>query len=249
MQPSVVSVVMPVYNAEAWLHQSIESVLRQSHAALELIAIDDGSRDRSWDILQASARQDARIKPLQMPRNGGVAAARNAGLAAASGQYVAFLDSDDAWHPRKLEWQLDQMIATGAQVSYGAYDRVSPQGQLLSQVRPQREVGYRDMLKSNHIGHLTGMYARSLGAVAFQRVGHEDYVFWLDLVRRAGHAICIDAPAALASYLVRDGSVSSNKLRAAAWQWQIYRRIERLGVLSSAFYMSHYTWHAVRKRQ
>ncbi|SEL09586.1 Glycosyl transferase family 2 [Pseudoxanthomonas sp. GM95] len=249
MQPSVVSVVMPVYNAEAWLRHSIDSVLQQTHAALELIAIDDGSIDRSWEILQEAARDDARIKPLQLARNAGVAAARNAGLAAANGGHVAFLDSDDWWHPRKLEWQLGQMIATGAQVSYGAYDRVSSQGRLLSQVRPRPEVDYRDMLRSNHIGHLTGMYARNLGAVEFQRVGHEDYVFWLDLVRRAGHAICIDAPTPLASYLVREGSVSSNKLRAAAWQWQIYRRIERLGLLSSAIYMSHYAWHAVHKRK
>jgi len=244
----MVSVVMPIYNAEQWLRRSIGSVLRQTQSSLELIAIDDGSSDRSWAILQECARLDVRIKPIRMERNGGVAAARNVGIAAAIGGYVAFLDSDDWWHPRKLEWQLAQMIATGARVSYGSYDRVTPQGRLLSQVRPRQEVHYRDMLKSNHIGHLTGMYARSLGAAGFQRVGHEDYVFWLDLVRRAGQATCISAPAPLAWYLVRDGSVSSNKLRAAAWQWRIYRRIERLGLLRSALYMLHYTWHAVHKR-
>lgn len=248
MQPSVVSVVMPVYNAEQWLRHSIGSVLRQTHSSLELIAIDDGSSDQSWDILREYARLDPRIRPIQLERNGGVAAARNAGIAVATGGYIAFLDSDDWWHPRKLEWQLAQMIAAGARVSYGAYDRVTLHGRLLSQVRPRREVHYRDMLKSNHIGHLTGMYARSLGTVEFRRVGHEDYVFWLDLVRRAGRAICISAPTPLASYLVRDGSVSSNKLRAAAWQWQIYRRIERLGWPRSAFYMCHYAWHAIRKR-
>lgn len=248
MQPSIVSVVMPVFNAAPWLRRSIGSVLEQTHASLELLAIDDGSSDRSWDILQEYAQRDVRIKPIQMARNGGVAAARNAGIASAIGGYIAFLDSDDWWHPRKLEWQLAQMIVAGARISYGAYDRVTQQGHLLSQVRPRASVDYRDMLKSNHIGHLTGMYARSLGAAEFRRVGHEDYVFWLDLVRRAGPALCISAPTPLAWYLVRDGSVSSNKLRAAAWQWQIYRRIERLGLVSSARYMFHYVWHAVRKR-
>lgn len=248
MPPSLVSVVMPVYNAEQWLGRSIESVLRQTHPSLELLAVDDGSSDRSWDILCECASQDGRIKPIRLQRNAGVAAARNAGLAMATGSYIAFLDSDDWWHPRKLEWQLAQMVSTGAQVSYGPYDRVTPQGRLLSQVRPRDTVDYRDMLRSNHIGHLTGMYARTLGEAGFQRVGHEDYVFWLDLVRRSGRAICIRAPSPLAWYLVRDGSVSSSKLRAAAWQWRIYRRIERLGWLSSALYMFCYTWHAVRKR-
>jgi glycosyltransferase involved in cell wall biosynthesis len=248
MSIPVVSVVMPIYNAEQWLGRSIDSVLQQTHPALELIAVDDGSTDGSWGMLQRYAALDARARVIRLERNGGVAAARNAGMAAATGQYVAFLDSDDWWHPRKLEWQVAQMLQSGAQVSYGAYDRVTSQGRLLSQVRPRRSVDYRDMLKSNHIGHLTGMYERSLGAAGFQRVGHEDYVFWLEMVRRAGRAICIDAPAPLAWYLVRNGSVSANKIRAAAWQWRIYRRIERLGWLASATYMCHYGWHAVRKR-
>lgn len=248
MSPYLVSVVMPVYNAEPWMRRSIDSVLRQTHTSLELIAVDDGSSDGSWAVLQDYAGTDDRVRPIRLERNGGVAAARNAGIAAATGSHVAFLDSDDWWHPRKLEWQLAQMIAAGVQVSYGPYDRVTPQGRLLSQVRPREAVDYRDMLKSNHIGHLTGMYERSLGAAGFRRVGHEDYVFWLELVRRAGRAICISTQEPLAWYLVRDGSVSSNKIRAAAWQWRIYRQIERLGWLPSAVYMFHYTWHAVRKR-
>jgi glycosyltransferase involved in cell wall biosynthesis len=248
MSPSLVSVVMPVYNAEPWLRRSVESVLRQTHASLELIAVDDGSTDGSWAMLQAYAAEDARVRPIRLARNGGVAAARNAGIAAATGSHVAFLDSDDWWHPRKLEWQLAQMVAAGVRVSYGPYDRVTPQGRLLSQVRPREAVDYRDMLKSNHIGHLTGMYERSLGEAGFRRVGHEDYVFWLELVRRAGRAICVEAQEPLAWYLVREGSVSSNKIRAAAWQWRIYREIERLGWLASTVYMFHYAWHAVRKR-
>ena len=248
MSLPVVSVVMPVYNAEHWLGRSIDSVLQQTHPALELIAVDDCSSDRSWDRLQRYAALDARVRVIRLEQNGGVAAARNVGIAAATGQYIAFLDSDDWWHPRKLEWQLAQMIQSGVQVSYGPYDRVTPQGRLLSQVRPRSSVEYRDMLKSNHIGHLTGMYERSLGAAGFQRVGHEDYVFWLGMVRRAGRAICISAPEPLAWYLVRNGSVSANKIRAAAWQWRIYRQIERLGWLASAIYMCHYGWHAMRKR-
>jgi glycosyltransferase involved in cell wall biosynthesis len=245
----VVSVVMPVYNADRYLCKSIDSVLQQTHRALELIVVDDCSSDRSWALIGEYAAADSRVRAIRLDANGGVAAARNAGLAAATGSHIAFLDSDDWWHPRKLERQLLHMARTGARISFTAYDRVATDGRLLSRVRPPAAVSMHDMLKSNRIGHSTGMFERDLGHVPFQVVGHEDYVFWLELVRRAGRAVCVEGSEPLAWYLVRDGSVSANKWRAARWQWRIYRDIEKLGWLSSCRFMLHYVWHAVRKRR
>jgi glycosyltransferase involved in cell wall biosynthesis len=240
---------MPVFNAEATLRRAIDSVLQQSHSAFEVIAVDDGSLDASWALLQAYAAADPRVRPLRVAANGGVAAARNLALAAAAGQFVAFLDSDDWWHPQKLERQLATMRNTGALVSYTAFQRVGEDGRVLSNVVPPREVRYRDMLRSNHIGNLTGMYARDLGDMRFLRIGHEDYVFWLDCVRRAGRAVCVPSDEPLAWYLVRANSVSSNKIRAATWQWRIYRDIEKLGLAASIYYMAFYICHALSKRR
>jgi teichuronic acid biosynthesis glycosyltransferase TuaG len=244
-----VSVIMPVYNAGAWLRRSVDSVLEQSHADLELIAIDDGSHDDSLAILDAYARSDTRVRVLRQPCNGGVAAARNAGIAAARGDYVAFLDADDWWHVSKLEKQLASMRASGAMISYAAYWRVAEDGRVLSQVTPPARVNWRQMLASNVIGNLTGIYARQLGDVPFRRMGHEDYVFWLEQVRRAGEAVRVESAEPLAWYLVRDGSLSSNKLRAAGWQWAIYRDVEELGLWTSALYMIRYVRHALIKRK
>lgn len=244
----LVSVVMPVYNAARWLKRPVESVLAQTHSSWELLAVDDGSGDESVALLDAYARTDDRIRILHQPQNGGVAAARNAGLDAARGDYIAFLDADDWWHPRKLELQLAAMRASGARVSYAAYQRVAEDGRPLSRVTPPARVTWNDMLGSNFIGHLTGMYARSLGDARFQRIGHEDYVFWLDRVRRAGHAIRVDHDEPLAYYLVRGGSVSANKLRAARWQWTIYRDVEKLGFFRSLRCMARYAWNALAKR-
>ena len=242
-----VSVIMPVYNAEATMRRSIESVLGQTHADLQLLLVDDGSRDGSAAIIGEYAARDARVTAIHQA-NGGVAAARNAGLRAATGTHVAFCDSDDWWAPHKLELQLEQMRASDALVCYTAYQRVSEDGRPLSRVLPPLRVEYRDMLGSNHIGNLTGLYDRRLGDIEFQRVGHEDYVFWLDRVRRAGHAERVPEGRPLAYYLVRGGSVSSNKLRAAGWQWRIYREIERLNWPRSAWCMLHYMAHALLKR-
>ena len=101
---TLVSVVMPVYNAQATMVRSIDSVLAQTHRQLELILVDDGSRDGSAAIMDAYAARDARVVAVRQP-NGGVAAARNRGLREARGTHVAFLDSDDWWEPEKLALQ------------------------------------------------------------------------------------------------------------------------------------------------
>jgi glycosyltransferase involved in cell wall biosynthesis len=245
----LVSIVMPAYNAAATIVRSIESVLAQTHRALELVIVDDCSTDGTSAVIERFARADARIRPLRQPHNAGVAAARNAAIAAAYGDYVAFLDSDDWWHPRKLELQIGQMKSAGARVSYSAYQRVDEEGRVLSLVNPPPAVTHADMLRSNFIGNLTGMYERSLGDIAFQRIGHEDYVFWLQMVRRAGHAIRIDHDEPLAFYLVRKGSVSANKWRAALWQWRIYRDVECLSLPRAWLCMVRYAGNALVKRR
>lgn len=243
-----VSVIMPAYNAASTLQASMDSVLGQAYRSVELLVVDDCSRDASWAIAEAAAARDARVVPLRQRTNQGVAAARNLGIEAATGSIIAFLDSDDTWHPEKLDRQVSHMLTTGALVSYAAYRRVDAQGRTLSLVHPPPHVRHADMLKSNRIGNLTGAYERSLGDARFQRIGHEDYVFWLDLVRRAGEATRIPDARPLADYLVRDGSLSGNKLRAAGWQWRIYREIERLDPLRAGWYFAHYAGNALLKR-
>lgn len=98
----MVSVIIPVYNGECFLREAIESVLAQTYRPLELIVVDDGSTDRTSEI----ARSYAQISYIRQP-NGGVAAARNRGIQATSGEYLAFLDSDDVWLPGKLALQME----------------------------------------------------------------------------------------------------------------------------------------------
>ncbi len=246
---NLVSVVMPAYNAAATLEASMRSVLGQSHTKLELVVVDDCSSDDSLGIAQRIAAQDGRVLVLHLGVNAGVAAARNAGIQAGAGDWVAFLDSDDRWHPEKLRAQLEHMQRTGVRVSYCAYQRVDEAGRVLSTVIPPAAVDHAAMLRSNRIGNLTGIYHRSLGDARFQRVGHEDYVFWLQMVRRAGQAVRVDYPEPLAWYLVRPASLSADKGRAARWQWHIYRDIEKMGRVRALWYFLHYAVNALRKRR
>ena len=94
----LISVIMPVYKVEAYLEESIESVLRQDHRELELILIDDGSPDRCGSICDAYAAKDSRVRVIHQ-KNGGAAAAKNAGLRIATGTWLSFVDSDDYLEP------------------------------------------------------------------------------------------------------------------------------------------------------
>ena len=110
----LVSVILPTYNRAATLDRAVRSVLLQSYQNLELIVIDDGSTDETSSYV--STIQDKRLRYLRQERNQGVAAARNAGMAAANGQLIAFLDSDDAWMPEKLSRQVAQMQRSAPRV-------------------------------------------------------------------------------------------------------------------------------------
>ena len=104
-----VSVVVPMYNAERFIGECIDSALAQSFTSFELLIVDDGSRDRSAEIVEAYARRDDRVRLLRHPdgANLGVSRTRRLGISSASGEFIAFLDADDAFEPTKLERQLD----------------------------------------------------------------------------------------------------------------------------------------------
>jgi len=103
----LVSAIVPCHNAGTFVREAVESIIRQGYQNIQIIVVDDGSTDDSVDQLDGFADRISLIRQ----RNSGPASARNAGLRVAKGDYVAFLDADDAWHPRKIEVQLRHLLA------------------------------------------------------------------------------------------------------------------------------------------
>ena len=116
MEQKKVSIIVPVYNAEAYLARSIGSVMEQTYSNWELLLVDDGSSDRSREICGRYAQQDERIR-LFCNQHGGTARARNTALDAAFGDYIAFLDADDAYHPQYLECLIEAAERTSSDIS------------------------------------------------------------------------------------------------------------------------------------
>lgn len=119
----LISVIVPIYNTQAYLPKCVQSVLDQTHSNFELLLVDDGSRDGSAEVCRALCASDSRLRFLPRPHRG-VSAARNTGMDEANGEYLFFLDSDDTIHPRLLEALLELCEATGAALATEVYRHV-----------------------------------------------------------------------------------------------------------------------------
>ena len=161
MSPApLVSVITPVWNAAATLAATVASVRAQSLPDWEMLIVDDGSTDGSPALAAALAAGEPRLRLLGWAENRGAAAARNAGIRAARGRYLAFLDADDLWRPEKLAVQIGYMAATGAPFTFAAIDRIDPAGRRLGTVAVPARVDHARLLRGNVIPCQTAAFDR-----------------------------------------------------------------------------------------
>ena len=124
----LVSVITPVYNAEKVIEKTLESVFAQTYKSIEIVLVDDQSKDNSAAIIKRIQENHPEIVYYLQPQNMGAGAARNKALELARGQYVAFLDSDDIWMPNKIHLQIKLMKAKGSPFSYTAIEMMDEKG-------------------------------------------------------------------------------------------------------------------------
>ena len=241
-----VSVVTPVWNAEATLAATVASVQAQSRADWEMWLIDDGSTDGSRALAERLAALDPRLNVLGWAKNRGAAAARNAGIRAARAPRIAFLDADDLWRPSKLARQLAFMDAHGHAFTFSAYARIDAQGRPLGVVPAPARVTRAQALRGNPIGCLTAVYdAGVLGKVEMPDLPRrQDYALWLRLLARMP---AYGLPQVLADYRLRPDSLSADKRVAARATWTVLRA-EGLSRPRAGYYFLHYAARALRRR-
>lgn len=209
MKPEV-SVVIPAYNAEKYLAETIRSVLDQTYNSYEVIVVDDGSSDGTLEVARSF---EPRIKALAKS-NGGPASARNLAIRNSRGAYIAFLDSDDLWTPDKLDRQvalLENNPAVGLTYS---------EALMFTEDKGERKVGerigftlnpsFRSLLFGDYIPNSTVMIRRAcvdkVGLLNESRelIGVEDYEYWM---RVAKHFTMVGIPRPLAYYRIREGNL------------------------------------------
>jgi len=248
MSAPVVSIIMPAYNAEKTLGASIESALAQTMTDWELLlVVDSKSKDGTRVMAEQAAAKESRMRLITDLPDGGCVSNRNEAIARATGEFVAFLDSDDLWMPDKLEKQVRHMQDTGCNISYTGYKQMDWEGRLLNHVvQPPPRLTHALLLHDNLLGCLTAMLRRSRhGDIRFVEHLHEDYILWLKLLRQED---ALGLPEPLAVYRMAAHSRSGNKKRAATARWRILRNYEKLSFPRAFYYFASYAWRASRKR-
>lgn len=247
----LVSIIMPAFRTATTIAESIESVLAQTYKNFELLIIDDCSTDETSYIVEQFLLKDDRIKLIKKDTNQGVAMARNTGLDQAQGDFVAFLDSDDLWLPKKLQLQIEAVQKyKDVEVVFGSYYRFNDKGLEHLVSAPSGYLEFNDLLKGNFIGNLTGLYNFSkFKHIRQKKVGAEDYLFWLEVFEKGStKAIGIQEPIAYYRVASNSTSLSGNKFKSASWTWKIYYKHLHLGIFKSLYYFVNYIKNAIKKR-
>ena len=219
----MISVVIPVYNGAATVCRAIDSALAQQ-TDTEIIVVDDCSTDDTVSMLRPYMDR-AQIRYHRNDRNSGVAASRNTGVSMAKGEYVAFLDADDAWLPGKLTAQLKRLAETDDVICSTARRLVCPGNPKHGQVihMPER-VTYRELLGCNHIACSSVLLRTSVARefpMACDSV-HEDYLTWLRILKKYNTCAGIDVP--YLEYTLSTSGKSGNKLHSAAMTFGVYKK-------------------------
>ena len=248
----LVSIVVPVYNAERFLRDTIESVQNQTYESWELLLIDDQSPDGSVELIKKAQKSDKRIKLIGMSQNGGAAKARNAGTMAAEGRFIAFLDADDLWEKDKLQKQVDFALKNNAAFVYGSYRFADESGKpTAAPVAVPSKINYYQALRNHIIWTSTVLLdteqiSKDLMMMPDVRRGQDAATWWQILREAEVTAYGITEPLAL--YRRTNDSLSANKLKAVKRTWYLFRNVEKLSLPKSCYTFCFYAFNAVRKR-
>ena len=245
----LVSIITPSWNVERLIGETILSVQAQTLGDWELLIADDCSTDNTPAVIESYAAKDARVKLIRQPRNGGPALARQAAIEQAQGRFIAFLDSDDLWLPAKLERQVAFARQHRAALSFTAFRRINEDGSITGRlIAVPDSLTYDQLLKNTSIATLTALVDRDIaGNIAMKNEGYDDFFLLLSILK-PGH-VAWGLNEDLARYRVRGVSVSSRPMRSAGWVWHIYRNVERLSLLKSAWCFAHWAARAWLKRR
>ena len=245
----MISIIIPVHNAERFIEETVSSVKNQTYTDWELLLVENGSTDNSLEVCTRLSAGDDRIRVLRS--NGvGAAAARNTGTVSARGRYQCFLDADDIWRKDKLEKELKFCEEKKAAFVFTGYEFADEKARGTGKiVRVPETISYKEALGNTTIFTSTVMFDRKalpLKLMLMPKVDSEDTATWWQILRSGHTGYGLDEPLTL--YRRSAKTLSSNKLEALGRTWRLYRTVEGFGVFKSMYYFVKYAVRAVLRR-
>lgn len=251
MKEELVSIVVPVYNSEKFIKETVETVKAQDYQNWELLLVNDCSTDNSKDEIKKYEKEDSRIRLIDLKENSGAAIARNTGMKEAQGKYIAFLDADDLWENTKLKKQIEFMQKDDYEFTYTGYEFADENGNKLGKVvKVPEKINYKQALKNTTIFTSTVMFnvdklGKELISMPNVRRGQDTATWWK--VLKTG-IIAYGLQESLSMYRRSNNTLSSNKIKALKRTWNLYRNVENLSFFSSLYNFVWYCFNAVKRR-
>lgn len=245
MNEKLVSIITPTYNCAKFIARTLDSVQAQTYQNWEMIIVDDRSQDNTKEIVEGYMKNDPRIQYHLLDVNSGAAVARTVAMNLAKGAYMAFLDSDDIWMPDKLERQIKWMNDNSHAFSCTAYEQIDEDDNLLNRtIKTIKKTDYNRLLLDCPVGNSTVVYdVEKMGKFEVPNIRkRNDDALWLQMLKKEKYIWGM--PDVLMKYRIRQNSISSNKFKVIKYHWILYREIEHLSVIRSAF---HIFWWCVIK--
>lgn len=250
MDKELISIIIPVYNAEMYIEDTIKSIERQTYSHYEAIFIDDCSTGNSVKIIEKYAVNNARIRIVKLKRNKGVSFARNIGIRKAKGKYLCFLDSDDIWKENKLEEQLNFMKQNNCAFTYTGFKYMNNEGTLLGKkINVPSKLDYNKSLLDMRIltcGVMIDLERIPKRYCYMPNVMNEDVATWWKILKKG--YIAYGQNEVLTYCRKAKKSRSSNKINSAYHRWKLYRNTEKLSLIRSIYCFCHYAINAIIKR-
>lgn len=231
----LVSIITPTWNCGRFIAETIRSVQAQTYTNWELLIVDDCSSDNTETIVNRFIAEDNRIKYFRNNSNSGAAVSRNFALQQAQGRWIAFLDSDDLWMPKKLERQIRFMQNNDYAFSYHKYSEIDEQSSDLGvTVSGIKHINRKRQFDYCWQGCLTVMYDQmAVGLIQIADIKkNNDYAIWLQVIRKAD---CYLLDECMAKYRRRTGSISNHGYTALLkWHYKLFREAENQNAILSA---------------
>lgn len=250
MEEDLISIIIPVYNAEKFLKDTIRTIQEQTYINWEALFVNDCSKDNSTQIIEEANKIDNRIKLINLEKNSGAATARNTGIDNANGKYIAFLDADDLWEKDKLQKQIEFMKEKDCAFSFTGYEFADENGIGNGKiVKVPETINYKQALKNTTIFTSTVMFDLSninKETIQFENVKSEDTATWWKVLKQIDCAYGLNE--VLSYYRRTNESLSANKIKALKRTWNLYRNVEHLNIFYSFYNFCWYVVNAVLRR-
>lgn len=248
MNEELVSIITPCYNAEKFILETYESIKNQTYQNWEWIIVDDQSTDDSCRLIKDI--EDSRVRLYEPKEKLGPANARNYAVNNANGRFIAYIDADDLWLPKKLENQIKFMEDKDCAFSFTGYEFANemgiPNGK---KVKVPNKISYKEALKNTTISTITVIFDLSKitkKEIYMKNVKSEDTALWWSVLKKNINAYGYNE--ILSIYRRTHTSLSANKIEAIRRIWFLYRKVEKLGLVYSAYCFAFYSINAILRR-